>query len=187
MPKEYFPELQLPEIYVSTPYPGGNSKFIRDKISEPFETEINSAKGIDKLQSTSVDGFSMIKATFDFNVSPEEALRRVKDAVEEARAKPEFPQLQFEPNILVADVSDVPILNVNLSSELYSAEKLEEYAKILKEKIKALPEISDVDIRGVPEKKVIVELNRVAMTSKQVSFGDVENAIGSENVNLPFW
>ncbi len=185
MPKEYFPELQMPEIYVSTPFPGGNSQFIRDKITDPFENEINSIKNVDELTSTTIDGYSMIKVKFDFKVSPDEALRKVKTAVEDARAQPDFPQLQIEPNFIQADVSDMPILNVNLSSSRYSVEKLEEFGKILKDKIKALPEISDVVIRGVPEKKVMIQLNRAQMTAKLVSFGDIENAIGSENVNLP--
>lgn len=185
MPKEYFPELQMPEIYVSTPYPGGNSQFIRDKITDPFENEINSVKNVDELTSTTIDGFSMIKVKFDFKVSPDEALRKVKTAVEDARAQPDFPQLQIEPSFIQADVSDMPILNVNLSSKYYTVDKLEDFGKILKDKIKSLPEISDVVIRGVPEKKVMIQLNRAQMTANLVSFGDIENAIQSENVNLP--
>ena len=185
MPKEYFPELQMPEIYVSTPYPGSNSQLVRDDITDPFENEINAIKNVDEITSTSVDGFSMIKIKFDFKVSPDDALAKVKTAVEDARAKPDFPQLQIEPKFIKADVSDMPMLNVNLSSNLYSAEKLEEYGKVLKKAIKALPEVSDVIIRGVPEKKVIIEVNRAKMTASQVGFGDIEGAIESENVNLP--
>ncbi len=185
MPKEYFPEIEIPEVYVSTPYPGGDSKYIRDKITEKFETEINSVKNVNKLSSTSTEGFSMIKVEFDFSVKPDEARDRVQRAVDEARAEQGFPTLQIEPSVFVADVSDMPILNVNLSSDIYSVERLEEYAKILKAKIKMMPEISDVEIRGVPEKKVIIELNRAKMSAKEISFGDVENAINSENVFLP--
>jgi len=185
MPKEYFPEIEIPDVYVSTPLPGGNSQYIRDKITEPFETEINSVKNIDKVSSTSTDGFSLIKVSFDFVVTPDEARDRVERAIDDARAKPGFTQLIFEPNVFVADVSDLPILNVNLSSDLYSAEKLETYGKLLKAEIKKLPQISDIEIRGVPEKKVIIELNRANMTAKQVSFGDIENAVKSENVVQP--
>ena len=185
MPKEYFPEIQIPDVYVSTPYPGGNTKFIRDNITSAFETEINSVKGVKTTSSTSIDGFSMIKVEFDFKVKPDDARDRVERAVKDARAKPEFPQLQFEPNVFRADVTDMPILNVNLSSEVYSADKLEEYAKVLEDRIEALPEVSDVEIRGVPEQKVIVELDRMAMTAKQVSFQDIEQAIGTENINMP--
>src|SRR5690606_37772828 len=162
-----------------------NSKFIRDKITEPLEEEINSIKNVEKISSTTVDGFSMIKVELDFSISPDEGLRKVKDAVEEARAKPGFPTLQFEPAFMKADVADLPILNVHLSSEIYGADKLEEYGKILQDKLEALPEISEVVIRGVPEKKVIIELDRTKMSSKQVTFSDVENAINSEHVNLP--
>lgn len=185
MPKEYFPELQVPEIYVSTPYPGGNADFVRDNITEPVESEINGIKGVDEISSTSTDGFSMIKVKFDFSVTPDEALRKVKDKYDIARSDRDFPQLQIEPQFLQMDVSDMPILNINLSSKVYTANQLESYGKILKKKIKALPEVQDVVIRGVPEKKVIIELNRIAMASKNVSFNDIENSIKAKNVNLP--
>ena len=185
MPKEYFPELVIPEIYVSTPYPGGDAEFIRDKVISEFEEEINGIKDVDEITSTSVNDYGMIKVKFDFKVTPDEALRKVKDAIDKARSKPGFPELQVEPSVIQADVSDMPILNVNLSSNLYSADRLEEYAKMLKEKFEALPEVGEVDIRGVPEKKVVIEMDRIKMTANQVTFGDIENAIKSENVNLP--
>ena len=185
MPKESFPEINIPEVYVSTPYPGGNSKFIRDKITKPIEEELNSVKNVKKITSTSKDGISAIKVEFDFKVSPDEGLRKVKDAVEDARAQSGFPTLQFEPKIIKADITDIPILNVNLSSEIYGAAKLEEYGKLMQDELEALPEVSEVVIRGVPEKKVIIELNRTKMTSKRVTFQDVENAINSEHVILP--
>ena len=52
MPRESFPQIQVPEIYVNVPYPGNSPEIITDKIIKPFEKELNKLKGIEKIEST---------------------------------------------------------------------------------------------------------------------------------------
>jgi multidrug efflux pump len=188
MPRESFPEIQIPEIYVSTPYPGNAPEVIEEKITDPFEKEINSIKGVDKITSSSIHGFSSIKVEFDFAVSPTEGLRKVKDAVDKARGGKNFPQdLPADPVIVEADISEMPILNINLSGDAnadYSVDQLKEYASYLEDRIEALEEINKVDIRGVQEKEMIISLRKHDAESKQVSFQDIENAVTSENLTI---
>ena len=184
MPKESFPELTIPEIYVGTPYPGGSPEFVEDKITEPFEKEFNSIKDVKEITSTSIYGYSSIKIEFDFSVSIEEGRRKVQDAIADARAKPEFPALDFEPTIMEVDLSDMPVMNVNLSGN-YTSDDLKKYGEILEDQIEELTEINEVDIRGIQEKKIKIELKKYEAEAMNVSFQDVQNAIRSENVTMP--
>jgi len=100
MPKENFPELQIPEIYVGIAYPGNSPEIISDKIADPIEKEINSINDVDEIKSTSINGYVTISTKFNFNVEAKDALQDVRDAVDRARAKKEFPtDLPVEPNI----------------------------------------------------------------------------------------
>ena len=184
MPKENFPELVIPEIYVLTPYPGGSPKFVEDKITEPFEKEFNSIKNVEKITSTSIYGFSSIKIEFEFKVSVSEARRKVQDAIADARSNPEFPELQIEPTVKELDFSEMPVMNVNLSGNVHK-DDLKKYAEILEDRIEALAEVNEVDIRGVQEKKMKIELRNFEAQAKGVSFGDIENAIRRENITMP--
>src|SRR3989344_7044047 len=58
MPKEAFPELNIPTIYIGVPYPGAGPKVIEDKITHPIEKEINSITGVTKIKSTSIFGYA---------------------------------------------------------------------------------------------------------------------------------
>src|SRR6056297_109221 len=78
MSKESFPEVVIPEIYVGTPYPGNSPLDIEKLITRPIEKEINSISGVDEINSTSVQGYSTIQIKFNFDVSVDEALRKVK-------------------------------------------------------------------------------------------------------------
>jgi len=90
MSRENFPELQIPEIYIGIAYPGNSPELIADKIADPIEKELNSIKNVDEITSSSVNGYATIRAKFNFNVAPKDALQDVKDAVDKARSKRNF-------------------------------------------------------------------------------------------------
>jgi multidrug efflux pump subunit AcrB len=184
MPRENFPELQIPEIYVGIAYPGNSPELIAEKIADPIEKELNSIKNIDEISSSSVNGYATITAKFNFNVTAKEALQDVKDAVDKARSKKEFPKdLPAEPNIFELDVSQMPVMNINLSGD-YSVAELKYYAEILEDKIEDLQEINEVDIRGVQDQEMSIEIDRYKAEAVDVSFRDIEGVINNENVTM---
>lgn len=184
MPKENFPELQIPEIYVGIAYPGNSPKLIADKITDPIEKELNAIKNVDEIKSNSIDGYASIQVKFDFKVTPKQALQDVKDAVDKARASKGFPtDLPVEPNIFEMDVSEMPIMNINLSGDK-SIVELNEYAEILEDMIENLSEISEVDIRGTQEQEMQIMVDPRKANAVDVAFGDIQRAIQNENVTM---
>lgn len=185
MPREAFPEIVIPQIYVGTPYPGNSPLDIEKLITRPLEKEINTITGIDKIQSTSVQGYSTIDIKFDFSVTPTEALRKVKDAVDKVMGEPSFPKdLPADPNVFEMNMSELtPALNVNLSGD-FSMDMLKEYAEVLEDRIEDVPQVTKVDIRGIQEKEVKVDVDLYRMESMEVTFGDIENAISQENMTI---
>lgn len=185
VPKESFPEVIVPEIYIGTAYPGNSPEDIEKLITRPLEKEINSITGIDDILSTSSEGYSAIQVKFDFDVTPTEALRKVKDKVDIAKADPDFPNdLPADPNIFEMNFSElVPVMNINLSGD-YSLDELKEYAEYLEEKIEDLPEISKVDIRGVMDKEVRIEVDHLKLESMNLGLNDIANAIQQENLTI---
>ncbi|MBD78960.1 MAG: copper transporter [Crocinitomicaceae bacterium] len=185
MPREAFPEIVMPQIYVGTPYPGNSSADIEKLITRPLEKEIKSISGIDKMTSTSVQGYSTIFIEFDFSITPEEALRKVKDKVDLAKGDPDFPNdLPADPNVFEMNMSEMmPIVNINLSGD-YSVDQLKEYAEYLEDKIEALPEITEVDIRGVTEKEMKINVDLAKMEAMEISFNDIANAVRNENITI---
>ena len=184
MPRESFPQIQVPEIYVNIPYPGNSPEIITDKIVKPFEKELNKLKGIEKIESTAIQDFGIVKIEFDFAITPKDAKRAVEEALSDARSTKTFAQdLPVEPTIQEIDVNEFPIININLSGE-YAVDILKEKAEIIKDRVETIPEINAVDIRGVQEKKVKIEIRKYDAESKNVSFSDIEGAIQSENTTI---
>lgn len=184
MPRESFPEVNIPKIFVGTPYPGSSAKVVEDKITRILEKEINTIKGVEKLTSTSSLGYSTVVVEFDFSITPTEALRLVKDKVDIAKGKAEFPKdLPLPPDIFKITPNEFPILNVNLSGD-YSKDDLRDYAEYLKDEIKKFPEIDRVELRGLQDKEVRIEVDKIKAESRNIGFFDIEKAIAEENFTM---
>ncbi|HRD52298.1 MAG TPA: efflux RND transporter permease subunit, partial [Flavobacteriales bacterium] len=185
MPREAFPEVVTPEIFVSTFYPGNSPEDMEKLVTRPIEKEVKTITGIDDILSTSVQGYSTIHIKFDFSVSPTEALRKVKDAVDKAKADPDFPSdLPAEPSVFEMNFSEMmPVMNINLSGD-YSLDQLNRWAEQLEDKLENLEEVNKVEIRGVPKKELRISLDLHKMEARQISFQDVAGAVQSENVSV---
>ena len=185
VPKESFPEVVIPEVFIGTPYPGNSPSNIEKLITRPLEKEINTITGVDEITSTSIQGYSAVDVKFEFDVTSDEALRKVKDAVDRAKADPDFPDdLPADPDVFALNFSELlPVMNVNLSGD-FSLDELKRYAEALEEEIEELPEISKVDIRGVMDKEVEVVVDYLRAEAMQVSFNDISGAIAQENITI---
>ncbi|MDX1651028.1 MAG: efflux RND transporter permease subunit, partial [Brumimicrobium sp.] len=182
MPKENFPELQIPEIYIGIAKPGSSPSYMSDKIAEAIEKEVATIKLVDEINATSTHGYTTIRIKFDFKIDVNEALTKVKDAVDQARTEPDFPGLPVEPNIFEMNPSDFPIMNINLSGK--GSQTLKEIGQDLEERIEDLPEINEVNIRGVQEEEMRIDVDRLKAEAVSVSLTDIENAVKAENTTI---
>ena len=182
LPKELFPDLVWPTIFVQTMYPGNPPLDIENLVTRPLEKEIESAKGVKEIRSTSTQDVSAIFVEFSTNVDIEDALKEVKDAVD--KAKSELPDdLPMDPMVIDLDLSEFPIMNINLSGD-YSVNELKEYAEFLEDEIERVPEISKVDITGVNEREIQINVDMHKLSVFELSFNDIENAVAFENISM---
>ncbi len=185
MPREAFPDVAAPEVFVTTPYPGNSAEDVENLITRPLETEFKKIKGIDEIKSTSKAGFSSIDVKFTFDVDPDKALADVKDKIDVAKGDKEWPKdLPQDPGAMKLDFSELkPIMNVNISGD-YTPEKLKKFAEYLQDQIEQLPQISAADIRGVQDKEVEIAVDLNQMISRNISFNNLEQAIKNENLTI---
>ena len=182
MPKEAFPEIPWPKIYVNTVYFGNSASDMESLVTRPIEKELQSVSEIKNVTSSSLQDYSLIVAEFQANVDLDVAIRKVKDAVD--KSKSELPNdLTQEPEVLDINLSETPIMTVNVSGN-FPNDELKEYAELLEDDIEELPEISKIDLKGAQEREVKIDIDLPSMESTQVSFTDIENAIRSENITM---
>jgi multidrug efflux pump len=184
LPKEQFPDIVIPTIYVQTVYVGNSPKDIENLVTRPIEKQIKGITGakIKKFTSTSQQDFSAIMVEFDTDVKTDIALQKVKDAVD--KAKQDLPNdLTQEPTVLEVSFSEQPIMYVNLSGD-YDLPRLKKYADDMKDKLEDLPQINRVDIVGAPEREFQINVDNYRMQSAGITFDDITAAVQRENLDI---
>jgi len=184
LPKEQFPEIVIPTMFVQTVYVGNSPKDIENLVTRPIEKQIKSISGvkINKFTSVSQQDFSAITVEFSTDVKPDVALQKVKDAVD--KAKTDLPNdLTQQPRVIEINFSEQPIMYVNLSGS-YSLVQLKKYADDLKDKLESVPQINRVDLVGAPEREFQINIDNYRMQSAGITFDDITFAIQRENLDL---
>jgi multidrug efflux pump len=182
LPKEQFPDIVIPTIYVSTGYPGTSPTDMENLVTKELEKQIKSVNGVKKFTSNSVQDYSAVVVEFNADVEVNIAKQRVKDAVD--KAKPNLPQdLPAEPAVQEINFSDIPIMFVNISGD-YENGKLKRFAKMAKDKIEAMKEISRVDMAGALERELKIDVDMYKMQAAQLTMSDIEGAVYRENLTM---
>lgn len=179
LPKEQFPEVVFPQFYISTVYDGTSPEDMETLITKPIEKKLKSISGVKKISSSSVQDYSAINIEFDADQDIEAARQEVREKVDEAKS--ELPSdLEDDPQIIKIDVSQIPIMNVNLSGD-FDLQTLKKYADDMQDRIESLNEITRVDIVGALEREIQINLDKYKMEAARVSFEDVIGAVANEN------
>jgi multidrug efflux pump subunit AcrB len=184
LPKEQFPDIVIPTIYVSTIYTGTSPKDMENLVTRPIEKQIKGITGakINKFTSTSQQDYSAIVVEFETDVQTDVALQKVKDAID--KAKQDLPtDLTQEPTALEVSFSDQPIMYVNISGD-YDQQRLKKFADDMKDKLEDLPELNRVDIVGAPEREFQINVDNYKLRSHNLTFDDINNAVKGENLDI---
>src|SRR6187549_3514776 len=184
LPKEQFPDIVIPTIYVQTIYVGNSPRDIENLVTQPIEKQIKGITGakITKTTSTSVQDYSAITVEFDTDVKTDIALQKVKDAVD--KAKQDLPtNLTQQPTVLEVSFSDFPIMYVNISGD-YDLMRLKQMADETQDRLEELSQLNRVDLVGAPEREFQVNVDNYRMQAANVSFDDIANAISRENMDI---
>jgi len=183
IPKEQYPEIVFPQILINTIYPGTSPADIENLITKPLEKKLKSISGVKNITSSSVQDFSMIVVEFQADVEVADAKQKVKDEVD--KAKTDLPQSETMtgPNVTDIDISQVPIMYINLSGK-FSLDKLKEYAEVMQDKIEGLKEITRVEIVGALDREIQVNVDMYKMQAASLSFNDVSQQIANENITV---
>ena len=182
LPKEQFPDIKVPQVYINTVYVGTAPADVENTINKQIEKQLKSISGVKRIKSNALQDVSVILVEFNPDVNTADALQRVRDAID--KAKPDLPQeLDAGPTAQDVNFSEFPIMNINLAGN-FSLKQLKEYAEDLQDAIEAMPEIRRVDIVGALDREIQINVDLARMQSLGLSFTDIQQAVQGENINV---
>jgi multidrug efflux pump subunit AcrB len=183
MPRSEDPEMHSPTYTVVVVYPGTSPKDLEELVVKPLEKEIWGLENIKRIRTRIGDGVASLRVEYKYSSNVDNKYQEVVRVVNSKRA-------DLPADILSIDVkkfqpSDVNIIQIGMISENASREKLKYYAEKLQDELEKLPALKKVEIDGLPEQQVRIELELDKMAQMHLPLSAVTGSLQSEIANIP--
>lgn len=183
LPRESFPDVEFPFVIVTTVLDGANPTDVEESVTIPLETELDSLEGLKEMQSQSMDSISVVSLEFQPEVETEVALRRVRDAVDQA--KQDLSTEAEEPIVEEFTLTSLPVLIYHLVGDgAVTVAELDDLAEELEEDLTRLPGVLDIDVYGDREREVILEVDPERLHHYKLSLSQVQGILRGSNRNV---
>lgn len=180
---DMFPDVSIPVVAVTVPYPGASPSEVESQISKPIEDAVVGINGLDRVRSFSREGVSTTIVMFTLATDVVQAATEVRERVSQARAL--FPDDAEEPIIGRFDVSAAPIMTYIISGN-DSLSALRKYTDDeIRTVLEQLPGVAKVQIRGGATEEIQVELKRERLEALGLTPALIVQRIRAENLNIP--
>ena len=182
LPREAAPDVKVPYVIATTPYPGVSPADIETLVTNPLENELTGLKKLKALRSTSSEGVSLVFLEFEPEVDIDEAIQRARDRVN--RAKPNLPEDVEDTDVSEISFEDMPIMIATLAGPV-DEEVLKTLGERLEEKIGRVEGVLEAKLTGGRTRQIRIQIDPFRLQHYGLSMNDVILAVQDENVNIP--
>jgi CzcA family heavy metal efflux pump len=183
LPRESFPDITIPYVFVTTTYEGVAPQDMEKLITIPIERKLKGIDNVEEIRSTSAEGLSTVAIKFLPQVDLDDAVQKVRDKVDQA--KNDLPaDLADDPVIREVNFSDMPVIRVVLSGP-FSLRRLQNLAEDLQDQIESITGVLEARISGGLEREIHVEFDLDRVGAYNVPFSSIINSVTRGNVNMP--
>lgn len=183
MPQREDPALDVPNNIVIAVYPGASPEDIESQVVDPIEDAINELDDIKEVQTNIRDGVAVTEVEFNFGVDSDEKYDELQRQLNQVR--PDLPQNLYSLEARQITTNTVNILQIALVSDEAPYSMLKVEAEKVKDLIEDVSGVKKVEIEAYPEQQVKIALNPVKMTQMNISLDNIEQAVQSNNANIP--
>src|SRR6185436_18560980 len=184
IPRDIFPNLDVPVIYVAQPHAGMDPAQMEGYITSRYEIGFLYVSGIEKIESKSIQGMTLIKLQFYSGTDMANAMAETINQIQ--RAQRFMPRGAVPPFVIRFDAGSVPVGNLVFSSETKGQTELQDLAvNRIRPMFASIPGISAPPPFGGSERSIVIHLNADRLRAHGLSPLDVVDALGSTNIMSP--
>ncbi len=184
LPQEQFAEVPFYWVNVIVPYPGVSAQDMESSVTIPVENAFAGMDRLKQISSTTSEGLSVVRVEFDDGID-DTLFRSLYQDAQTRFSQVDLPDGTLQPLLDDFSSSDfLPVIEVIVSGNL-SYQDMREQAQELQNRFLSIPDVSDVEIVGLPERQIQVKLNPTLLSSMGLSVNEVVRSLSGENQRLP--
>ncbi len=179
LPKEGEPDIEIPAVFVSVPFPGISAEDSEKLLVKPMETELSDLDGLKTMSGTASEGYAGVALEFEFGWDKTAVLADIRDAMNSAEAQ--FPDGAEQYSINEINFSEFPIIIVNLTGQV-PERTLVQIAKDLQDRIEGLDEVLEAGLAGQRDEMLEVVIDPLKLEAYNVTANELINVVSNNNL-----
>ena len=179
--RELFPELQFPNITITTVYPSANPDTVVREVTGPIEDAITGMSGLKEVQSTSAENLSLVLATFEFGLDMEQTERDIVSSLNGVG----FPDEVSDPMVsrIATDVFPVMQLSVLGDRDVPSLQRVID--DFIEPAIEQVDGVFEAAVIGKIDEQVSITVDVKKMEDLGLTISQVDAALSGNNISMP--
>ncbi|MFK7869893.1 MAG: efflux RND transporter permease subunit [Roseobacter sp.] len=178
LPKEGEPDIEIPALFVSVPFPGISAEDSETLLVKPMETELSDLDGLKSMSATAAENYAGVALEFEFGWDKTKILADVRDAMGKAEA--DFPEGAETYTLNEINFSEFPIIIVNLTGPVPERTMIR-VAKDLQDELEGIDAILEAGIAGSRDEMVEVLIDPLRLEAYNVTAGELINVVQNNN------
>jgi hydrophobe/amphiphile efflux-1 (HAE1) family protein len=180
---DYLPQITYPMIKLHIWWPGATPDEIETNVAEPIERVMATVDNLDYIQSSSIEGMYTLLVNFSYGVDVEAAYQDVLAAM--GRVSRKLPSGMDPPVVIKADPSQLPVMQITLSSDKRDLVWLRDWAdNWLTDRITSVPGTAGVEVVGGLKREIRILLDPQRLTALHIAPAQVARVLADENTEM---
>ncbi len=178
LPKEGEPDIEVPAVIITVPFPGISAVDGESMLVKPMEAELSDLDLLRNLSAFSAEGFAAAVLEFEFGWDKTATMADIRDAM--GRAEGKFPEGAQNYSVSEINFSEFPIIIIAVSGDV-SERALLRATRDLQSRIEALEPVLEAEIAGSRDEMVEVLIDPLKLEAYNVTAGELINVITGNN------
>ena len=182
MPKESFPAIDVPYLYVSISQTGVSPRDAENLLAKPAEEELSNLPGLKNISSTSTTGHASVFLEFDINTDKDKALADTRAKMDAVKSK--LPSEADDPVVAEVDLVGMPIISVAVYGSAPEKE-LVRRAEQLQDALEGIGEVREAVLSGARKEQLEVRIDLLRLEAYGLTASQLFDALSRNNMVVP--
>jgi len=180
---DFFPDLEFPTVSIITTYSGASSEDIEKSITKPLEQVVSGVSRVKKVTSTTSEGVSAITAEFEWGTNLDFAAQDLRDQI--ALYKQYLPPEAADPLVFKFNLAQMPVVFWGITGNRPTSELQKLIEDDVAPRLERIDGVAAARVFSTEVREILVDVDKTALESRNLSLDRVITALAVENVNLP--
>ncbi|WP_027379105.1 efflux RND transporter permease subunit [Chryseobacterium daeguense] len=180
---DLLPKFEIPEVTVSTLYPGASASEVESAVTKKLEDAFSSIENLDQIKSTSQEGVSIISLAFKSDTDVNQAEQDLQKKVDATLNQ--LPKTAERPQVNRVNMQATPVIKAGVTANMEPTKLYDLLDNQLKPILNNIKGVGQTDLIGGNEREIHININQEKLTAYGLSADLVTQTIRKANISVP--